>query len=96
MLRLEDLAEIHETLMSARTKWFNLGLALGLDQETLKAIEAENRGQTDTCLCEMLATCLQSGGPLTWVEICTSLRKLTIKRKDLAAQIEDKYSLIGM
>ena len=82
--------------MSARTKWFNLGLALGLDQETLKAIEAENPGQTDTCLREMLATRLQSGGPLTWVEICICLRKPTIKREDLARQIEDKYSLTGI
>ena len=88
VLKIEDLFDILEKLKPCSSKWFDLGLALELDYNSLKSIEDKYRGDPDTCLREMLATRLTScETPLTLCKLCTCLRKSTVGREDLAEEI---------
>ena len=85
---LSDHHEVYERLISASVKWRNLGGALGLDQDTLSAIDVKYRGDTQDCLREMLTKRLQSDSPLSWRVLCDCLRSPTVRRGDVAAEIE--------
>ena len=74
-------------------QWCELGGALGLDIDTLSTINCDHRHDVQTCLREMLTKRLQSGGPLSWKVLCDCLKSPTVKRNDLATEIEQK---IGM
>ncbi len=88
ILMLSDLHLIFEKVIKAAEKWLNLGLALGLDKDTLSNIEHDYR-RNDVCLREMLTVRLNTGPPLTYSEICQSLRARTVARNDVAKAIEE-------
>ncbi len=50
----QDFNEMYETLFEARAKWYNLGLALGIDTGTLDSIKHNNKGECEACLREAL------------------------------------------
>ena len=87
-ITLSDHQEVYERLFGVRVQWRELGGALGLDQDTLSAIEVKYRGDTQDCLREMLTKRLQSGGPLSWRVLCDCLRNPTVRRHDVAEVIE--------
>ncbi len=68
--------------------WFNLGLALELGYDTLDSIKDEYHRNKD-CLREMIAARLKTG-PLTYSELCQSLRAQTVRRNDVADAIEEE------
>ena len=81
--------DLFEKLKPCSSKWFNLGLALGLEYDSLKSIQDEYRGNPDTCLREMLAARLTSyETPLTLCTLCSCLRKSTVGKGNLAEEIE--------
>ena len=84
---MEHFSYIFDKLYDARTKWFAIGLALNVDFNTLKSIERVQLSNQDTCLREMLAHRIQSGGPLTLNDLCRCLRRRTVGRSDLADKI---------
>ena len=88
MITTSDHQEVFERLVGVRVQWRELGGALGLDQDTLSAIDTDHRGKVKVCLCEMLTKRLQSGGPLSWRVLCDCLRSPTVRRYDVAAEIE--------
>ncbi len=75
-------------MIKAAKNWFNLGLALDLDHDTLDNIKDDYHRNKD-CLREMLAARLKTG-PLTYSEICQSLRAPTVERNDVAEAIEEE------
>ena len=83
-----DHQEVFERLVGVSVQWRELGGALGLDQDTLSAIDTNHRGNVQVCLREMLTKRLQSGGPLSWRVLCDCLRSPTVRRNDVAAEIE--------
>ena len=83
-----DHQEVFERLVGVSVQWRELGGALGLDQDTLSAIDTNHRGNVQDCLREMLTKRLQSGGPLSWRVLCDCLRSPTVRRDDVAAEIE--------
>ena len=85
---MEHFSYIFDKLYNARTKWFEIGLALNVDYETLKSIERVQLNNQDTCLREMLAHRIQSGGPLTLSDLCQCLHHHTVRRSDLADKIQ--------
>ena len=89
-ITLSDHQEVYERLVGVRVQWRDLGGALGLDQDTLSAIDTMHRGDVQVCLREMLIKRLQSGGPLSWRVLCDCLRSPTVKRHDVAEEIEQK------
>ncbi len=87
ILTIDDLNSVYEKLIEAAGNWFDLGLSLGLGHSTLSNIKDEHRDKNQTCLREMLAARLKTG-PLTYREICQSLRAPTVARNDVAEAIE--------
>ena len=86
------LNHVYSELVAASNKYFDLGLALGLEHSTLEGLEQHPDNQTR--LREMLACWFKSRpsrSPLTWDHLCKCLRKSIVKRHDIADQIEGKY-----
>ena len=86
-ITLNHLQEIYEKLISVSVKWYDLGKTLGLEKDTLSAIDIKFRDDKD-CLQEMLTKRLQSGGPLSWRVLCDSLKCPTVRCNDVATEIE--------
>ncbi|XP_064385940.1 uncharacterized protein LOC135334611 isoform X5 [Halichondria panicea] len=82
-------ARMEAALWHARAKWFELGLALDLSEETLKAIHKNHTVLADR-FTAMLGEWFQSSPNPTWSELVKALRSPTINRPDIAAEIEDK------
>ena len=87
-LSMDDLSDVYTKFYGARDKWFEIGLAFKIGFTTLKSIEREQLNDQSKCLREMLARRIQSGGPLTWADLCNCLRHLTVERNDLANEID--------
>ena len=92
VITLNDYQEVYERLIGVSAKWRDLGLALGVDFNTLCAIDIKYRGDVQDCLREMIDKRLQSGGPLSWGDLCDCLRSPSVKRCacDVAAEIEQE------
>ena len=89
-ITLSDHQGVYERLVGVSVQWRELGGALGLDQDTLSAIDTKHRGDVQVCLREMLTKRLQSGGPLSWRVLCDCLRSPTVRRDDVAEEIEQE------
>ena len=87
-LALADLHQVHTKLYEARTVWFNIGLCLSVDHETLCSIKRKFANDDDDCLREMIAKHLKSSDYLTWARLCDCLREPIVARVDLANKIE--------
>ncbi len=87
ILTLNDLNSVYKNLIKAAGNWFNLGLDLGLGFDTLDNISEKHR-DNQTCLRDMIAARLKTG-PLTYSDICQSLRAPTVARNDVAEAIEE-------
>ena len=87
-LSMDDLSDVYTKFYGTRDKWFEIGLALNIGFTTLKSIEREQLKNQSECLREMLAHRIQSGGPLTWADLCSCLRHPTVERNDLANEID--------
>ncbi len=86
----KDLQEVFSNLMEVVNNWFNLGLALGIQVDTLEGIDS-NKNSNQDCLREMLTHWLRSSPSRTWSDICIGLRSDTVKQNNLADKIEEKY-----
>ncbi len=86
ILTLGDLNFVYKNLIKAAGDWVDLGLDLGLDPGTLKDIKDDYHRNKD-CLREMIAARLKTG-PLSYSDICQSLRSPTVDRNDVAEAIE--------
>ena len=63
----------------ARSLWFNIGLALGIDVGTLEAVRKDNRDQSDDCLKAMLMGWLRSAKPTPcWKALAEALKSITV------------------
>ena len=83
-----DLALILEELYEARSKWYNIGLNLGLQADTLDAIKEEN--SSSECFREMLKTWLQCDLERSWKALAKALGGKAVGRPDIAKKIETK------
>ena len=76
-------------LDDACTKWYNIGLALKLGPTALDKIKLSTEDDVSASLREMLKHRLQAcSSPLTWGDLCDSLKCHTVGRNDLAEKIE--------
>ena len=89
ILTIDDLNSVYEKLIKAAKNWFCLGLSLNLDHDTLEDIKHDNHDKNKDCLLEMLAVRLNTG-PLTYSELCQSLRAPTVRRDAIAEAIEEE------
>ena len=83
-LKVNDLPQVYRSVFDARTKWYDIGLELGIDAETLNCIEKENPRQLQDCLRNMLKTWLERAHPRpTWEALIEALKSPLVDREDL-------------
>ncbi len=80
------LLRLLELLCPAKTKWFNLGLCLGLRYEDLESIEKKRPDDADR-LREMLRTRLKSSN-ISRKELLQALRSPTVGYMELARELQ--------
>ena len=84
----DELGPLYELVFDANSEWHSFGLKLGIKAGTLDSIGLSCSYKPRPCLLEMLKHRLQSGGPLTWRELCDCLKSPTVCRHDIAEAIE--------
>ena len=92
---LNDVLELLKKYGFSETRWFELGLALGLSKTTLDTIKANHPQDTHQCLIECLSKWLKraddvdSKGGATWESLSTGLRSMS---EHAVADMLDKES----
>ena len=85
LIGIQELSDVLELLKKCgffETRWFDLGLALGLSKTTLDTIRANHPQDTHQCLIECLskwlkrADAVDSKGGATWDSLSTGLRSI--------------------
>ena len=92
---LNNVLELLKECGFSETRWFELGLALGLSKNTLDTIKADHPQDTRQCLIECLSKWLKradgvdSKGGATWDSLSTGLRSIN---ENAVADMLDKES----
>ena len=90
-LELDDLGEVYEALFEISHKWYNIGLALGVQVSRLENIKQQHEKNFENCLLEMLKTWLkQIEKPRTWAALVDALKRKTVQECSVALAIQDK------
>ena len=75
----------------ARKEWYNLGIALEVDPNTLEGIRITNQNNCDDCFNVMLKSCSETNSSITWSGVCEALRKQSVACNDVAESIEAMF-----
>ncbi len=86
---------VKSELMAVIEEWDDLGGALGLPHDVVEAIKTNNPSNVKQCMKKVVdAWFEEKGNPPSWSNLCKALRDPLVDRKDIALNIEKKYSLI--
>ena len=89
-LTTKDLWSIQEAVFEARTKWYDIGLALDVDVSTLDSIDKQFDNHGDK-LRTTLTTWLRTATEPKWQAVVNALKNPVVGRPDLAKDIKDKH-----
>ena len=98
LLKESEVLELLQKCGFSETRWFDLGLALGLSKDTLDAIKANHPQDTRQCLIECLSKWLvradgvDSKGGATWDSLSTGLR--SINKNTVADELDKESELM--
>ena len=85
---------VQEELYGVRTRWYNLGLKLGLKADTLDAIKSKCSGDPNECFQEMLKDFLKKTTPSpSWRSLADALRSPIVDQPQLAEKVEQTHCL---
>jgi len=85
---VDDLAAVQRKVFDVRTKWYNLGLELGLQAPTLDSISDQYSRNPTECFCQVLKEWLQRINPLpTWQAMVDALKSPTVAQYQVAEEI---------
>ena len=76
------------------TKWYNLGMALGVRKGQLNVIRDSHKtsaNPAEDCLREMLDEWLNNTVQPTWEDVAAALEQKVVSRRRLAQTIRQKY-----
>ena len=85
-LGISDLCKVLKATLEARTKWYYIGLELGIDPGTLGAIKTDNDDSMDR-LSAMLDAWLKMAQPKPTLTALAALQSPTVGYGHLAEQI---------
>ena len=94
-MTVENLKEIQKILNDGHfssSKWYDLGLSLGLLDPKLKTIEKDYPSDSDRCLRECLSLWLQTDDKATWTKLVGALYE--IEEKAVAAYVNSSKNSI--
>ena len=84
----DDLGVVLEAVWEARSKWYNIGLKLGISAGTLDSISKANNQNPDDCLTDMIKAWLRSGRPKpSWAALAKALKSPMVGYGHLAEQL---------
>ena len=86
-LGIENLLEVLEAVHEVRSEWFSFGLALGIDEPSLKSISSACRANPKSCLRELLSLWLKNFQNPNWDDIVNALRGKIVGHKQVANKI---------
>ena len=90
-LTIKDLPEVRDALWSARSKWLDIGIELGIDKSELDSIEESSRGDPSKCLTSVVSHYLEkSSYTRSWSGIVEALKSPYIGHDYLAHQLESR------
>lgn len=88
----EDLKNVRNFTFSAREKWFDIGLELGIPQEDLKCIKNDYPQSSKSQFREMLIIWLKMVNPKpTWRALIKALQHPSVREEGLADTLRQKY-----
>ena len=90
-LTVDDFADVQSALWDARSRWFNIGVRLGLKVTDLMAIKCEPGLDLEGKFIKMILSWLQRGKKCTWRELRMALKHSTVNLPELAWQIKTSY-----
>ena len=89
-LNIDHLGDVQEELYEARTKWYDIGLALKVPVTTLDSIEGQS-GSDSKKLREALKVWLKTATEPTWQDVVDVLKRRVVGEPKLASDIEAKH-----
>ena len=93
-LLLDDLSKVRTELFEVQTKWYDIGLDLGLPVSTLETIKQECQDIPE-CLRKMIQEWLKMIDPQpSWRKLIDVLQNKVINEGALAVAIAEKYGII--
>ena len=90
IFRIGDLVTVQNAVWEARSKYYSLGLALGVQAGDLDAIEKSCMCKVDDCFVDMLKACLRSESGLSQEALAKALALPTVGFKHLGDQIRSR------
>ena len=90
----DNLPKLLNLLVDASPEWMDLGLQLGVNQTTLRAIRQDNHHVTKHCFTDMLSEWLKMIDPLpSWEGLFAALEQPSVGRKDLVEVIKKEIGV---
>ena len=89
-LNINHLGDVRAELFEARTKWYDIGLALKVPVATLESIEGQFGNHSDK-LRETLKIWLKTAKKPSWQDVVGVLKSPVVGEPKLASDIEAKY-----
>ena len=84
----KDLSQVLVKTWDTRSKWYHIGLFLGIPAGTLDAVRETQRGDCDKCYTEMLKVWLRGVYPQpTWSALSDALKSPSVGCGKLAQQL---------
>ena len=90
-LKEEDLSDVQDELWDARSKWYNIGLRLGIPASDLDVIKNDG-DDTEARFRSMLLKWLREGKNCTWVALIKALSSPSVGQPMLAKSIQQNRS----
>ena len=95
-LSVNDLRVLLSELFPVRTKWYDIGLMLGVPVDRLESIQSDTNDM-GASLRQMFVYALRSGNPeLTWKHIIDALESVVVSEESLADALSGKYCTEGI
>ena len=88
---IADLPKIQTEIWEARTRWYNLGLQLGVSVDTLDVIKYNHHTNCDQCFTDMIKEWLRASDlQRTWEALAKALESPQVGHGNLAEQIRSQ------
>ena len=89
-LEEKDFRLVLAMVWEARSKWYNIGLELGISSETLECIRANDRDDTEKCFVDMIKRWLQSDEVenKSFKALVRALKSPSVGREQVAEDME--------
>ena len=88
------LAELQESVRT--TKWYNLGIQLGLEDNDLEEIAKQNGRDVDDCRRAMFGLWLRTSSKPTRKQLLNALRTKSVAEISIADEYERSFQTHGM